>query len=213
MKKRIAPIDGLRLCTLCRFFLFWDNRSDILNQLTIPSEQIWYRFVEFGFGVLAAIFYVDKKILPLIFRGLLGFVIALTIVYMGRLLMLKELLVLLGDYSYIPRAFGETVITFGFTIMLFNIIEYRTIFSKFISLDPFLFLGKISYNMYLWNWLISAYINKWLINYFGISNRTMMLAMVVTLAAVIPISWASYKIFEEFYFIRISKLRVIPKMQ
>ena len=38
----------LIVCILFRLFLFYDHASEMHNGLTVASDKIWYRFIEFG---------------------------------------------------------------------------------------------------------------------------------------------------------------------
>jgi peptidoglycan/LPS O-acetylase OafA/YrhL len=188
------------ICLIFRLVLFHEHSEDLVNKITIDSSAIWYRFVEFGFGIIVGKFYLSGVALPKAFRGLPGLALAFAIAYLGRICMLTEFVNLFGKYAFIVRAFGEPVMTFGFALILYNVITTKTIVSRLISSKPFLFIGKISYSMYLWHLLIAGWISRWIIHIIGESLFSFNLAIIVSLIVVIPLSWLSFKLLEEPYF-------------
>jgi peptidoglycan/LPS O-acetylase OafA/YrhL len=76
-----------------------------------------------------------------------------------------------------------------------------------LSWKPFLFLGKISYSMYLWHYLIAQYLSVLIIKQWGISLATMNLSILVTLFILVPVSWISFKLFEAPYFRKSTKAK------
>jgi peptidoglycan/LPS O-acetylase OafA/YrhL len=188
------------ICIFFRLLLFYTHRADIAAGETIGSFEIWYRFVEFGFGIAAAVFYKQNRSMPAWVTGAAGFIIGLLIAYLGRIFMLTEFVNHFGSWAFILRALGEPIMTFGFGIIVFSVISKESVFSRIFSWKPFLFLGKISYSMYLWHYLLAQYIAEWIIKYRGISLTGMNLCILLTLVILIPVSWFSFKLFEEPYF-------------
>jgi peptidoglycan/LPS O-acetylase OafA/YrhL len=186
------------LCILLRVWHFSNFKID--RSVTVPTEMIWYRFVEFGWGILAAKRFITGPELPRILRGNIGFLLALCIAFAGRAIMTTEFCLRFGKFGFLVRAFGEPVLTLGFALMILNLLKSATFFQKLISLKPCLFIGKISYSIYLWHWMISLPLSYWMLSYFGKTAAVMELAFVASLAIVIPVAFVSYKFLEAPYF-------------
>lgn len=190
------------ICIIFRLFLYYDHRSDLLEKNTIPADAIWYRFAEFGFGIIAAKLYLDKYQLPVWFRGFLGFILSFLIAYAGRIFMLTEFVNLFGNYGFIIRALGDPLMTLGFSIMMYNLISTKSIFSGFFSCKPMLFIGRISYSMYLWHFIICLWVSRLLMPVFGVSNLGLYSVLISSVIVATPVSWLSYKLLEMPYFKR-----------
>jgi peptidoglycan/LPS O-acetylase OafA/YrhL len=203
--KRVLTL--ILICIVFRFLLFYFHRADIAANETISGFEIWYRFAEFGFGIIGAVLFVQNRNLPGWILGARGFLAGLFIAYIGRICMLSEFLSYFGKWAFVVRTFSEPVMTFGFGLLLLSVISSPNIFSRILSWRPFLFLGKISYSMYLWHYLLAQFIASFLINRLGISLFSMNLCILISLAILIPISWVSFKIFEEPYFKKNKKAR------
>ena len=52
-----------------------------------------------------------------------------------------------------------------------------TISAKFLSWRPFVFIGLISYSLYLWHWPIPVFANYWALNPLGLSTRAGLLCV------------------------------------
>lgn len=201
------------VCIGFRIWHFYRYRADIAMNQTVSSFEIWYRFAEFGFGVIAAILFVKKQRIPNWIAGVRGFLIGLGISYLGRILMLSEFANYFGWKAFYFKALGEPIMTFGFGILLLSLISSENVLNSFFSGKPFLFLGKISYSMYLWHYLLAEYVSRFFIGIVGVSMVSMYISLVVSLAILIPISWISFKLLEEPYFKRISNAKAVAYVE
>lgn len=188
------------LCIVCRLFLFYNHQTDLINGSTVSADAIWYRFAEFGFGIIAAKLYLDAFKLPYIFRGFFGFILAFIVAYAGRIFMLTEFVNYFGTNGFIIRALGEPLMTLGFALMMYNLISSKSLFSSFFTGKPLLFIGKISYSMYLWHWIICVGVCRMFKADFGVSNLVFYSALILSVFVAIPVSWLSYKYLELPYF-------------
>ncbi|HWK05461.1 MAG TPA: acyltransferase [Puia sp.] len=195
------------ICLLLRLWLY--HGYDLSLGITIPSDKIWYRFVEFGFGILAARFYIDKNPLPSFLRGNIGFIVCFLVAFSGRLCMTTNVILHLGKMAFIARAFGEPILTFGFALMILNLINTESLFKKIIVAPPFLFIGRISYSMYLWHWMIASSVSFFIISHRGVSNVGQELAFLICVIFCIPIAILSYRYLEAPYFKKRNKIETI----
>jgi len=186
------------LCVLLRIWHF--SKFKIDTSITVPTEMIWYRFVEFGWGILAAKWYVSGAALPRILKGNIGFLITFCIAFGGRIIMTTEFCLKFGKLAFLVRALGEPVLTLGFALMILNLLKSVTFFQKLVTLKPCLFVGKISYSFYLWHWLISFPASYWIMAHWGKSPLVMELAFISCTILIIPVAYLSYKYLEAPYF-------------
>ncbi len=167
---------------------------------TIPTDPVWFRFIEFAWGMLAALFYIKNRVLLNFLRGNIGVILCLFLVCIGRGLMITPVYNYFGDYAFIVRPFGEPIMTFGFALLVLNVITSESLVSKLLQTRPILFAGKVSYSMYLWHWIISIHISFLVMNYTGVNSLGMLLSFLFSVLALIPVSYLSYRYFELPYF-------------
>ena len=105
-----------------------------------------------------------------------------------------------NSLAFIVRALGEPVLTMGFAGIILNVTEYKTVFSAALSASFMQFVGKISYSMYLWHWIIVAAICHWFISRNLVTPMYLNVAFLISLVLVIPVAWISYRLFEAPYF-------------
>ena len=191
----------LLLCALCVGFRLYNYRGNLfLSGQTISSDMIWYRFIEFGWGILAAWYYLSVEGIPRWLRGNSGFLLSAAIALLGRGLMANELLAKFGTLAFAGRAMGEPVLTFGFALMVLNLVKSESLFEKILSSPFFQFIGKISYSFYLWHWILSSNLSFFLKHRYGSSNLVFEISFLLSFAVLTVISWISYKWLEEPYF-------------
>lgn len=188
------------LSMICRCALFYLHNQDLVSGITINSDPIWFRFPEFAFGILGAVYFLNDYKLPGFLSGLKGFFIAFGISYIGRILMLTEIAAHLGKYAFLSRTLGEPIMCIGFTLVLYNVITTESLASRVLSSGPFQYLGKISYSFYLWHWLVSFMVAVFVKQYFGDSLLSFNVSFVLSVVVMIPVSRISYELFESFYF-------------
>lgn len=188
----------MAICMIFRFWLFGVHQQGI-DDLSL-TDRIYVRFVEFGWGILACRYYLSGNPLPKWLKGWVGFVVAFIVAYVGRLLMTTEIINRAGGLGFVIKSFSEPVMTLGFALMILNLIRSESIFSKTLNHGFFQFIGKISYSMYLWHWLIAFSVSSWMMEYYGNSNLILILSFTLTVGVLIPVSWLSYILFEQFYF-------------
>jgi peptidoglycan/LPS O-acetylase OafA/YrhL len=139
---------------------FWIEQND---QYNLINYSILNRLVEFLFGIIIARIYLEKRQAKIWNSNLMilaGFIIA----FFGRILMSSIFQDRTDIIGYFSRVLNIPFLTAGYSLMIINSLNVNSLFSKMLESKFFIFIGKISYSMYLWHWLIaetiSIYINK-----------------------------------------------------
>jgi peptidoglycan/LPS O-acetylase OafA/YrhL len=162
--------------------------------------QIPTRFVEFAWGMGVAYFYAHDRVPPRVLQGARGFLIGFAIAYLGRLLMVAEIVRAAGSLGFICKAFAEPILTLGFALMLWNVLFTPSIFQKGLSHPAMQNVGRWSYSIYLWHWYPCLYISQVIVDRLGSTPQVQYLALGICLCLVIPFSYLSYTWLEMPYF-------------
>lgn len=163
------------------------------------SAQVLIRFPEFVVGVVAAYFFVNNKTLPIFLKGWKGLLLGLVIAYLGRSFMYTEIVTCLGAFGKLLKVLSFFVLSGGFGLILFHLLTETSLVSKSVSSKIFLYLGKISYSIYLWHSLAIYFCYAYIIHMpFGLLNPV--IAFFIVMIVTIVISTISYRLFESFYF-------------
>ena len=198
-KKFTITLDILMLLSfVARLWLFGVHQNG-LDDLSL-TDRIYVRFIEFGWGILACRFYNEGKKLPSILNGVAGFIIAFVIAYTGRIFMTTEAARFWPSIGFVFKALAEPIMTLGFALMILNVITSESLVSRFLMLRIWQFIGKISYSMYLWHWFITLLVSDYIKAKMGISLAGLGMSFLISILILVPVSWVSYMIFEQFYF-------------
>jgi peptidoglycan/LPS O-acetylase OafA/YrhL len=203
-------------------FLFWKGSgSSFLKRLAILSvisvlffclvskrildegfwkPQVITRFIEFGWGSLAAYGYRNKYFLPQWMKGARGGVLfALLVMYLGRIFMTTEIVQWIR-FGWLLRGLAEPVMTFGFAWLLYIVVTEDNVVTRMLSLPFMGYLGRISYSLYLWHSLPMMLLERYNIPTlcYGLANPVWVFTVVSLFTTVI--AHFSYKLLEEPYF-------------
>lgn len=189
----------------CLAFRLWLFTSSVDLQ-QVAATQLPTRLVEFLLGICVAKLHADKRIPPALLRGAAGFALGTLVAYVGRLLMVTEILRAAGPYGFLLRAVAEPVMSAGFAMMLWNVIGSRSWIRECLSRPAFKLVGRWSYSLYLWHWWPTVWISSELAREYGSNAWVHYLALGCTLAVLFPVGWASYRALERPYFESRAKL-------
>jgi len=188
----------LSLCIALRLF-FWVTPGDVFN---VINYSVFNRLIEFIMGMVAARLYFsnNREWYKASHRGiLLGVLLAAT----GRILMSSGFHLRTDALGVVARVFDLPLLSAGYAIIILNTLSYKSVLrsileTKFVSL-----IGKYSYSMYLWHWIISLYLVKELNDLLSVpAFLKVNILFVISLIVLLPISLTSYILFERFYFLK-----------
>lgn len=186
----------LLACLLFRFIVWIPNNDthNILNY-SIPN-----RLIEFLMGIIAAKLFLDKKKGWLI-SSVAGIVIGVVIAFAGRLLMTEAMQEHTGSIGVWARTFNLPLLSLGYALALLNTLQTKNWFAGLMESHLFNRIGKYSYSMYLWHWVIADQLTRYCMKYWFFSPFMQVnLIFLMSVAILYPVSVLSYKLFESFYF-------------
>ncbi len=157
------------------------------------------RFVEFGWGIVAARLYILGLKPPPALRGSLGFLIGWAVSLAGRFMMTDAA-------SRVPRigpciaALSLTVLSFGYMLVVWNVVSGPSSAARICGSGPMRWVGRISFGLYLWHWDIGLGIARRLEAVFGAGPASPLLYLFAILAVLLPLAEVSFRLLEAPYF-------------
>jgi peptidoglycan/LPS O-acetylase OafA/YrhL len=182
----------MSLSLLARFFVAYYD-------IEVATSMIFTRFNEFAWGIIVAYLYQNKVNIPIL-SNLKGLFIGITVLCIGRFLMSTESKNIFGTYVYLCETIDVVILSLGYAIIIWNVLHSETLFSKFLALPFMQYLGKVSYSMYLWHWLVINYVAVWMIPLVGTTYIASIFTFMIVSLCTVVISHYSYIYFEAFYF-------------
>ena len=165
------------------------------NEVLALTDQIPFRAIEFGFGIIAARLVLKNYLLTK--NRFLALLLSIIIAFAGRLLISKAALSLSPQYYNIIRLFGFTFMGAGFAGILYLAVTSQGMLNKFLSNRVFKTMGKISYSFYLWHGLAIELCTGWVLK-LGFHN--IISPLLITLSGTLilyPMSMISYRLLEK----------------
>ena len=188
----------LFLCSLIFRFFIWIPNNDPFN---IINYSIANRLVEFLAGILAARIYLDGR-KERIFQTTSGLIIGVAVAFTGRFLMSADMQERTDMIGLSSRMMNLPLLTAGFALVIINALQHRTWFAALMETRIFTSIGKYSYSMYLWHWVIADQLTRYCIWHWSFSPFLQVnLIFLMSVTILYPVSILSYKMFESFYFI------------
>jgi peptidoglycan/LPS O-acetylase OafA/YrhL len=158
------------------------------------------RFVEFGWGMIAAELYLKNRVPPRALQGSFGFVLSWGVSLFGRLLMTAHASSM--RYGSTLQAISVVVLSFGFMLVVWNIVSSDSHVARGLSSRPMQWVGKISYSLYLWHFDSGLAAARYFGEIWGRGPLSPIGYTLLSLAFLLPISALSYRLFEAPYFAR-----------
>jgi peptidoglycan/LPS O-acetylase OafA/YrhL len=167
------------------------------NNFDLVTFQIFFKGMEFGFGVVAGRL-VLRNDSYLRYR-MLWLVVFISLTYAGRVLISKSVLHLSAHYYNLFKLLGFAVMGAGFAGILYLAITSAKWLDLVLGNRIFKTMGKISYSFYLWHGLILPFVAVYIALYFP-SLKGIAVPVITTLASTIilyPVSMISYQLLEK----------------
>jgi peptidoglycan/LPS O-acetylase OafA/YrhL len=194
LNRRVITFSLLLLLSLIRLFqLEWQTELFLTPDMPLPL------FFEFGWGILIGFILTNEKwkakiqIKQTWFHLIFGF----SILYLGRIMRLTEVVKSTGEFSILFKVFSGPVMTFGFAYIMYMLISNHGKFSGFVEHRVFQFLGKLSYGVYLWHVLFISFLPC---VFKPTHGPYVMLAFLIVVICSIALSYVSYQLIEKRYF-------------
>jgi len=164
------------------------------------KPQIIARFIEFAWGCLAGYLYKNKLMLPKWMRSLQGVILAIVVMYTGRILMVTEIIERFGSFGWLARSFAEPVMTLGFGWFMYLMVVEKNRLSDFLSKPFFTYFGKLSYSVYLWHSFILLLLGNYQFTGASIPYLNSLLVFFIVSVCSVFIAHFSFLFFEAPYF-------------
>lgn len=183
-------------CLMGRLFL-WITPSDDFHLI---NYSIANRLIEFVAGIITARLYIQGKTNWLTknhWRLVFGVLIAFT----GRLFISEPFQNRIDLIGLFARTFDLVFLTFGYGLIILNVLSNKSIISKFLESKPMTFVGKISYSFYIWHWVVAYFISLQFLRLSWINGFSLLvLTFLSSVFILILISMMSYRFLEAPYF-------------
>ena len=163
------------------------------------ESQVLIRFPEFAVGIIAAWFFIKDYKLPVWLKGSKGLLIAIAIMYLGRLMKFTPVVAYAGEGGFILKTLADTIMTTGFGLLMFHVITEPGRLAHLLSRKIITWLGRISFSIYLWHSLAFIILHS-LLQKLPFGNLNAFAGFLLVSLLTIFISHFSYNYLEAFYF-------------
>lgn len=167
------------------------------NQSDIFINQIFFRGIEFGWGVLVAWIILNRQyVLKYRYLWLIAFTF---ITYSGRIFISKSILLLSPQYYNLFKIAGFTLMGLGFAGILYMAITSSKYLLNILGNPLFKTMGKLSYSTYLWHNLMILLVAPYIATFTVISNTIAapILSTLISIILLYPVSLLSYNLLEK----------------
>jgi peptidoglycan/LPS O-acetylase OafA/YrhL len=184
------------LFRLAAFTVFRGSHGGVWywNWATLPPTCL----AEFVPGLVVARLYTTGRQLPSLLSGYGGIAAGLLITVTGRLLTWSALS---GHVAIVSGVLGLPIMTIGYSVLLWNAVESRTLVQKILCVGPMQVVGRWSYSIYLFHMAAIPVLCAAIVREYGRTPAAQYLALALVLAVVIPGAALSYTLFERPYFL------------
>lgn len=206
---RYSLIKAVVICSIASLVFFAIVNMGYLSY-SFWESQVLVRFPEFAVGIIAAWCFINEYKLPRWLKGAKGLVIAIAVMYMGRLMKFTPVVTYAGEAGFILKTLADSIMTAGFGLLMFHTITEPGRLAKWLSGNIIGWLGRISYSIYLWHSLVFIMLHSWL-QKLPFGNLNPVAGFILVSMLTIVISYFSYKYLEAFYFkLRPKELETTP---
>jgi len=184
--------------TLIVFFII----GLILNFIFIQDEyryQLVTKVIHFTVGITIAWLYTSRDLKESNYHKRSFFILSILLAFVGRFLMSRQFVGDAGIWSRCFIAFAPVFLVVGFGGMLLHTIINSKTFT-FLSNKIMSFLGRISYSIYLWHSFLLGLVGKIVLPELKWGSGDPIALFFIVQLILIPVSYASYLLFERFYF-------------
>lgn len=167
------------------------------NQSDYFTDQIFFRGIEFGFGVLAARL-LRSSVVCFTSRIFWFFTLLLT-TYIGRVLISAPVLNLSLNYHNFFKLAGFSLLSAGFAGILYLSVTSVKWLNRLLGNRVFKTMGKISYSFYLWHVLVIPVVTVYTRKYMPAGQGFLTPVVITIFSAVVlyPVSLLSYHVLEK----------------
>jgi peptidoglycan/LPS O-acetylase OafA/YrhL len=132
---------------------FWDDDFSVVTKSSIAYATPAMRLPEFCLGMAAWIIW-DRYIRPLKLSYMAWSVIELAAVVLAGWWLTSTLFTTIRANDFLEPWFYSAGSCWAFTILIVLIASGRGLFGRTLSAAPLVFLGEISYSLYLWHMIV-----------------------------------------------------------
>jgi peptidoglycan/LPS O-acetylase OafA/YrhL len=195
----VKAMTAVILCCMIYRVIMWQHNNDADNFInySIPN-----RLIEFLSGIVCA-WYYKKGLIKWFTASIPGIIAGVIIAFCGRLLMTEYFVNNTTSMGWLARVFNLPVLATGYAMVVLNVLNTKSLLGKLLESCVFTYIGKVSYSMYLWHWIIAETVSVYFKQNYGLNNFWgVNIIFLLCVMLLVPISALSYKIFEAFYFKR-----------
>lgn len=187
----------LAICLVSRLGIALFVAQDDFN---VINYSLLNRLIEFILGIIVAHFYINRTI---------PWIESSTVVIIGALIAFSGRVLLSAYFQYrtdwlgvMAKTLDIFLLASGYALVILSTLSSQNLFTKLLESKVMTKIGKYSYSMYLWHWIIALQVSalvKWMMpssNQFILVN----IAFLISIGLLFPISALSYKISEAPYF-------------
>ncbi len=141
--------------------------------------QLPVRFIQFSTGMLSA-YYLKNKIIKKNY-GLLGFILGVIVIGIGRLMNTNSLLYFINSdiYYALVKCIGYGLMSGGFSLLIYFSLAQDAFIYRAINTRVLSYLGKISYSFYIWHGIVLQLTWLLMLRFYPDVNSTFLIALFI----------------------------------
>jgi peptidoglycan/LPS O-acetylase OafA/YrhL len=195
------------LYLIFRYFKSFNYRFFAIILISITSFFLTTFFIKKGFSPRQAMFFLSPfRVWQFGMGAIFAFLpnLKLNNIFIDSTYLLLALFLIFFNFfykiSFLPEA---TLICFGASLILFKSINEKNYLSKIFKLKILIFVGVISYSLYLWHWPVISFLK-----YLHV-EKISFFHMILSLAVIFSLSFLSWKFVEQPFLYKFSKKKTL----